>query len=126
MGLSAYAGIRTPEGEKRAEDCAAGDAVVNAADGSAARIAQSLNSPGVGMVRVFAEGEILLDLTGDHPVLTASGPVAAGSLAPGVPLRTAGGLALCTGVEPLMGDYMVYDIALEGGGALFAGGLAVG
>lgn len=125
MGLSAYAGVRTPSGEKRAEDIAAGDAVLDGAGGGEARVTKTLNSPGVGMVRVCAEGDVILDLTGDHAVLTAAGAVAAGTLASGTLLRTATGFARCTGVEAMMGDYMVYDITVDGGGALVAGGILV-
>lgn len=131
MGLSPYAGVVTGAGdEKRSEDLAPGDAIRNAAGGGDLRVVKCLNSPAVGMMRVCAEGGVILDLTGDQPVLSENGPVAAQSLAPGVGLRGADGIVKCTAVEALMGDYMVYDVVVENAGAdgawMFAGGLAVG
>lgn len=111
MGMAAYAGVLTSDGmEKRAEDFQAGDLVFEALTGQPLEVINSLNSPGVGMVRIMAEGDIILDLTGDHNILTDAGMVAAHRVAAGAGLRARDGFVKCTGVETLMGDYMVYDI----------------
>lgn len=114
MGMSAYTLLTTVAGDlKRAEDIVAGDELKEALTGQTMVVVTTLNSPGVGMVRVTAEDDTLLDVTGDQNLLTDSGMLAANRLVPGTWLRTAAGFVKCLRVEPLMGDYMVYDLEVE-------------
>lgn len=129
MGLSPYTGILTPAGEeKRIGNIVAGDRVREDLSGAALVVADNLNSPGVGMVRVHAGADTILDLTGDQYLLGDSGKIAANRVAPGTILRSATGYAQCHSVEPLMGDYMVYDLVpadTPGGAWIVANGLVV-
>lgn len=114
MGLSAYAMITTADGgQKRAEDIVAGDLLREALTGQPLVVTTTLNGPGVGMVRVTTENEIILDVTGDQNLLTDAGMLAANRLAPGVGLRLADSFVKCRDVQTLMGDYMVYDLEVE-------------
>ena len=114
MGLSPYAMICTAAGEeKRIEDFRPGDTVREALTGRSLEVVNCLNSPGVGMMRIHVEGDIILDLTGDQNLLTDSGMLAVQRIAAGTGIRVKGGFARCTGVEAILGDYMVYDLVLE-------------
>ena len=114
MGLSPYAMILTATGEeKRIEDFRPGDLVYEALTGRSLEVVNSLNSPGVGMMRIRAEGDIILDLTGDQNVLTDSGMLSVQRITAGTGVRVKDGFARCTGVEAILGDYMVYDLVVE-------------
>lgn len=127
MGLGAYMRLRTADrSEKPAEMVTAGDLPREAVSGDAVSVRTVLNGPGVGMYRVVTHGGAVLDLTEDHTVLTNEGPLPAGDVRPGLPLLTPGGTDACAEAGPLAGDYMVYDIVLEGGGFLVANGIFVG
>lgn len=111
MGLSAYTMVRMEDGsEKRAEDVVVGDRLYEPVSGGSARVERILSGPGVGMCSVaLANGEVL-HLTGDQPVLTVQGAVAAGDLRQGMQLQTVAGPVACAEAASLMGDYMVYDL----------------
>ena len=114
MSLSAYTMIATADGgQKRAEDIVAGDILREALTGQNMVVTTTLNSPGVGMVRVTTENDIILDVTGDQNLLTDAGMLAANRLAPGTGLRMADGFVKCRDVQAIMGDYMVYDLEVE-------------
>ena len=84
MGLAPYTMVLLASGgEERIENIRPGSAVREALAGHSLDVANCLNSPGVGMVRVQVEGGLLLDCTGDQNLLTSSGMLAAHRLVPG-------------------------------------------
>lgn len=130
MGLSPYSMVLLADGgEERIENIRPGDRVLEALSGQALEVLDCRNSPGVGMVRVEAEGGIVLDLTGDQNLLTSAGMLAAHRLSPGTGLRARDGFVRCDAVNSLMGDYMVYDLVVAASANdepwIVAGGLAV-
>lgn len=130
MGLSAYALVLMADGtEKRAENMEAGDMVADPVAGGGRRVKKIWQGPGVGMFRITAANGAALDLTEDHPVLCGGSPTPAGNVAVGATLGSRDGAVSCSGAERLMGDFMVYDIVMEDGGAqalLLASGMIVG
>jgi hypothetical protein len=114
MGISAYAVTRMADGtDKRVEDLSVGDIVRNAMSGGGVAVSKHWQGPAVGMFRIAADNDIMLDLTADQKVLTAQGMLPAGEIKPGMVLQRIDGQNTCNEASPLMGDFMVYDIALE-------------
>lgn len=114
MGISAYAAVTLADGtEKRAEDVAAGDSLLETGGGAALPVRKVWQGPAVGMFRVVLTGGGMLDLTGDQNIMTANGFVAAGQIQPGTRVRTLDGDVVCSEAQGLPGDFMVYDIVPE-------------
>lgn len=114
MGISAYAAVTLADGtEKRAEDVAAGDSLLETNSGTSLSVRKVWQGPAVGMFRVALASGTMLDLTGDQKIMTASGLVAAGQIQPGTQIRTLDGYAVCGEAYALPGDFMVYDIVPE-------------
>ena len=114
---------------KRADSLVGGDVVREAMTGAAVRVVDVHANPAVGMTRIGAENGAILDLTGDHLILTAGGMIRAGEAMPGTLLAIPGGTSPCIEATSLMGDYKVYDAVLgpEAGGqpCIVANGLVV-
>lgn len=120
MGVSAYGMVLLADGSlKRAEDLQIGDLVREALSGLPVAVRQVWQGPGIGMMRLTADNGELLDVTEDTVFLAETGPASADRIPPGTPLRTDAGTAHCTDTSAMMGDYMVYDIVLDGADAVF-------
>ena len=104
-------------------------ALLLSACGAGQAVGKVWQGPGVGMVRITAANGAILDVTGDHALLTGQGPTAASDLRAGSVLTIPGGTTACSEAVPLAGDYMVYDIKTERGtlnACMIVNGLAVG
>lgn len=120
MGVSAYGMVLLADGSlKRAEDLQIGDLIRNALSGHPVAVRQVWQDPGVGMIRLTADNGELLDVTEDTVFLVETGLASVDRIPPGTPLRTDAGTARCTDASAMMGDYMVYDIVLDGADAVF-------
>lgn len=132
MGLSAYAKVLLADRktEKRADDIVEGDELWDAFAKRPAKVTKVWQGPAVGMHRISAGGSRVVDLTGDHLVLTENGLIKANAVRVGLQILAEGGAVRCAETLSLFGDYMVYDFVTEGSEAakpvLFANGLAVG